>query len=366
MYTSRVVRCASLLILMNSLTVSNSCGGDDMRDPEVRFLPMSEDERQVHQTLIKHIDAAQSLLQDKRLSTTQRQRLQKSVAGARDKLDTFIRRRQQGQTHGTVMMSLGSASMGVLGNDVTIVGVADDWVLLPLAFAAIASDILLQAPASRSQLELAWQWVGTSMRDLGREIDLVGKEIGVSTAQAGLKPRPKAPPAHRIKPRGAERSTVDVWPTVPIPVPKNKEEPRERREECIPKPRCPHKGEDTWHDYCADIVLGNEFPTCDVVVKGRGFDALSGSTLYEVKTDDWDIYADFLTDETLNVHTETAQGDIIIARACGYNYEFVVGDAKLATELSKRLAPLDVVRHEPKCNRKPYKAGETKFGKPSR
>ena len=62
---------------------------------------------------------------------------------------------------------------------------------------------------------------------------------------------------------------------------------------------------------------------------------------------------------TLTQHVKTAQHEHGIAQSCGYDFEFVVGDADLATKLTEALKPLDVVRLEPRCNRKPYKAGGT-------
>lgn len=367
MRASQVVRFVLSLVLVNVVAFSTSCGSGEMQEPEVAFSPISPDERGVHRTIVEHIDAAQALLKDARLSNVQRTRLQEAIAVARHKLARFMAKRQQGYTQSAVMAGLGSASAGVVSNDVTIVGVADDWILLPIAVIAIGSKIILDSPASPNDLESAWLEVGTSMRDLGREIEAVGKELGQSTAQAGLKPRPAAPPVHRVNPKGTEQ-TIDILPNppVPSPIPKSKEKPRKKREECVPKRFCPHKGGDTWHNYCADTVLRNEFSGCDVMVNGKAYDAKSGNTLYEVKTDDWDTYAEFLTERVLDQHAHDAKVDSARALACGYQYEFIVGDATLEKELSKRTAPLDVVRLEPKCNRKPYKAGKTKFGKPGR
>lgn len=353
--------CAALLLTLCGIVGAGSCGRDEYREPEKRFSPMSSEEKRVHELIVTHIDAAEALLNDDRLSGSQREQLQKSVARTRYRLDEFIDKRSQGHTQATVMMSLGSAGTAVVSNDVTGVGLADDWLLLPLALAAIGSHIILESPASRNEIQSAWYDVGKGMKALGKDVEIVGQAISQSaTIQAGAKPRPRIPPVRRLKPGGKERTTIDISPLEALPIPKTKEKPRKRREECIPKRVCPHLGFDDWHDYCADQVLGNEFPTCDVMVNGKRFDAKVGNKLYEVKTDDWDTYSEFLVNRTLEDHATLAKLEKMLANVCGYDYEFVVGDATLKKELSQRLAPLDLVRYEPKCNRKAFKAGSKK------
>lgn len=340
-----------------------SCGGDDYRaHPEEHFAPLSAEEREARERIVRHINASEALLQDGRLTREQSDRIEAAVRHSRDRLAEFIALRSKGHNQGVVIMALGSAGAGVVGNDVTIVGFADDWLLIPIGLAAIATRIITDSPATKNEIESAWLRVGDSLKVLGTTIESIGQTLSQSAAiQAGFKRRPVAPPSHRR----TEDMTVDMVPPMPGPLPApKKEEPPKKRKECTPQPICPALGEDTWHDYCTDTVIGNEFPGCDVSIMGRAFDAKVGNTLYEVKTDDWDIYADFLVSQTLEDHAIRAKSDVAIANACGYQYEFVVGDAKLATELSKRVAPLQVVRHESKCNRKPYKAGKIKLGKP--
>lgn len=104
-------------------------------------------------------------------------------------------------------------------------------------------------------------------------------------------------------------------------------------------------------------------PGCDVLVNNKLFDAKVGNTLYEVKTDDWDTYAAPLQEFALEHHVETARYEYGIAQSCGYDFEFVVGDAELATVLAEAVKPLDVVRLEPRCNRKDYKRQLLEEGK---
>jgi len=67
---------------------------------------------------------------------------------------------------------------------------------------------------------------------------------------------------------------------------------KERRTECRPVP-VPHRGGNDNHNKCADRIKNNSFPGWDVLVNGKQFDALvlSTRTLWEVKTDDFDIHS---------------------------------------------------------------------------
>lgn len=350
-----------VLLAITGSSITSSCGSEELRpQPEERFSPLSGEERHARELIVQHIDAAESLLNDGRLTREQSDQLEAAVAHARASLAEFMRQREKGYNRGVVMMSLGSASTGVAGNNVTVVGVADDWLLVPIAIAALSAHLFMAGPASRTELDRAWLAVGNSMSLLGQTVESISQALNHNTSQAGIKPRPVSRPATKTK------TTIDVSPPVPQSVPAAREAPRRRREECQPKPRCPHIGKDDWHNECADVVLENEYPGCDVSIKNRAFDALRGNTLYEVKTHDWDTYAEFITNEELKNFVKLVKRDIAIARACGYRYEFVVGDAKLADDLSKRLAPVNVVRHEQKCNRKDYKARQAKKAGKSR
>lgn len=345
----------TILMLLAGLLLGSCGAGEPSAPPEDRFAPLSGEEQAVHDEIVALINAAEALLQDGRLTRQQSDRIEAAIASTRTRLVEFMEKRRQGQMRGTVMMTLGGAGATVAGNDVTVVGVADDWLLVPIAIAALATHIITESPASRTALQDAWYEVGLSMRTLAGEIDEIGRMLNQSPAQAGLKPRPSAPPAQRSDPASTTRTTVDLSPPVPNIQPAPREEDRKRRDECIPRPDCPHWGMDTFHNKCADEVLLNEFPGCDVLVKNKLFDAKVGNTLYEVKTDDWDTYSGPLQEFALGKHIETAHHEYGIAQSCGYDFEFVVGDAELATVLAEAVKPLDVVRLKPRCNRKEYK-----------
>ncbi|MET0403699.1 MAG: DUF6310 domain-containing protein [Cystobacter sp.] len=99
---------------------------------------------------------------------------------------------------------------------------------------------------------------------------------------------------------------------------------QERRRKCEPIP-VPHRGGSSAHNECADKVQNNSFPGWDVLVNGKRFDALqlATRTLWEVKTDDFDIHAPHSQRFFARVKLPEIKREQQIAESCGYR--FVVG-----------------------------------------
>ncbi|MDC0711041.1 DUF6310 domain-containing protein [Stigmatella sp. ncwal1] len=113
-----------------------------------------------------------------------------------------------------------------------------------------------------------------------------------------------------------------------------------RRPECEPIP-VPHAGGDDPHNECADKYPPNRYPGKDVLVDGKRFDALQVGVrvLWEIKTDRFDTYHDFVQEQAIRKEYPLLQEERTIAEACGYG--FVVGvstqahkDALLAEDLT--------------------------------
>jgi hypothetical protein len=131
------------------------------------------------------------------------------------------------------------------------------------------------------------------------------------------KPAPSEPLAkRRPKPEPAGQD----WPPPSPPEPLD----RERRRRCEPIP-VPHRGGDDAHDKCADRFPPNRYPGKDVLVDGKHFDALQVGVrmLWEIKTDQFDTYSDFLRKQVVSDQVEEMREERDIATACGYG--FVVG-----------------------------------------
>ena len=124
----------------------------------------------------------------------------------------------------------------------------------------------------------------------------------------------------------------------------------------------PHRGGDPHHNACADREPPNKYPGHDVVVSGplipaRYFDALDGQgALWEVKTDRWSTYAEWLQELLTRRYLVMILRDAATARACGLRYVVGTADLGLVRELRQglgratRRAGIEI-RHLPKCLR---------------
>ena len=97
-----------------------------------------------------------------------------------------------------------------------------------------------------------------------------------------------------------------------------------RRPECEALP-VPHTGGDLLHNWCADTFPPNRFPGMDVRVNDKNFDAMQVgvNVLWEIKTDRYDDYPDFVRKRAIDKQIPELQRERRIALECGY--EFVVG-----------------------------------------
>ena len=91
---------------------------------------------------------------------------------------------------------------------------------------------------------------------------------------------------------------------------------------CIPIPLPRRLGGHDLHDECADKLPSNSFPGGDVYVNGKNFDALqlTTRTLWEVKTDNFDAYSDFLQDLVIREQATEMRHERALALACGFDF----------------------------------------------
>ncbi|WP_232293199.1 DUF6310 domain-containing protein [Stigmatella aurantiaca] len=94
----------------------------------------------------------------------------------------------------------------------------------------------------------------------------------------------------------------------------------------------PHAGGDDSHNECADKFPPNRYPGKDVLVCSKRFDALQVGVrvLWEIKTDQFDTYSDFLQGQVVRDQAAKMREERNIAVACGCG--FVVG---VSTEAHK-------------------------------
>lgn len=100
-------------------------------------------------------------------------------------------------------------------------------------------------------------------------------------------------------------------------------------EDCIPKPMR-HRGGNDRHNRCADMVPGNAFPGSDVVVNKKWFDALQHKekVLWEIKTDNYSSYSDFLLRQVIKKQLPDLWLERNLAKVCGFDFVVGVTDAK--------------------------------------
>jgi hypothetical protein len=140
---------------------------------------------------------------------------------------------------------------------------------------------------------------------------------------AETKPAPQEPQRKR---RPKPEPAGEDWPPPLPPEPTDRER---RRCEAVP---VKHLGGDDAHDKCADQFPPNRYPGMDARVDGKHFDALQVGVrvLWEIKTDTFDTYSDFVQEQTVKDELGEFEEDSKIAQACGYS--FVVG---VSTEAHK-------------------------------
>ncbi|WPB74972.1 DUF6310 domain-containing protein [Archangium violaceum] len=146
------------------------------------------------------------------------------------------------------------------------------------------------------------------------------------------RPVPEAAPAPQKPPPEKRPKPEPKGPYFPPEGPTDISE-RERRRRCEPIP-VPHRGGNDDHNKCADNIPNNSFPGRDVIVNGKQFDALRlfTRTLWEIKTDDFDIHSPHSQRFFARIKLPEIQREKRIAEACGYI--FVVGVKSAAHKIA--------------------------------
>jgi hypothetical protein len=163
------------------------------------------------------------------------------------------------------------------------------------------------------------------------------------------RPAPEAQPVAETKPvpqepkkkrRPKPEPAGEDWPPPPPPEPTDRE--RDRKCEAFPEK---HLGGDKAHNDCADWYPPNRWPGKDAVVDGKAFDALQVGVrvLWEIKTEKFDGYSDFIKEVTVKKEIKEFREYRSIARACGYGFKVgVISEAHKAA-LMEEDATFDIV-----------------------
>ena len=105
---------------------------------------------------------------------------------------------------------------------------------------------------------------------------------------------------------------------------------------CTAQPLGYHRGGNTHHNYCADVVPPNQAPGSDWLLSGKAFDSLSQDKpiLWEVKTGKWSYYPATLQKIVLTKFLLEFQQEKENATSCNYAFTFGVTDMGLAAAMS--------------------------------
>jgi hypothetical protein len=120
------------------------------------------------------IAAAERLLRGGEISDEEREALFQSIQGARAALDRYRSARLDKAARAATLGSIGLAAAAIVADDATVVGVADDPLLIPLALAAMVAVIQSNAPSTRDELARAWL-------ELGHQLDVLRKTIAMTS-----------------------------------------------------------------------------------------------------------------------------------------------------------------------------------------
>ncbi|HYO58298.1 MAG TPA: hypothetical protein VEU50_36525 [Archangium sp.] len=120
------------------------------------------------------IAAAERLQHGEEISDEEREALTQSLEGARAALDRYRAARLDKTARAATIGTIGPAAAAIVADDATVVGVADDPLLIPLALAAIVAVIRSNAPSARDELARAWL-------ELGHQLDVLRRTIAMTS-----------------------------------------------------------------------------------------------------------------------------------------------------------------------------------------
>jgi hypothetical protein len=101
---------------------------------------------------------------DAPLLDDERSQLKASIATAEANLSAYIDKANQGSTQQAAMTPLLAAGGVVIGDDATVIGVADDWLLPVIGLGLLATYLFTRSPASNQELAQSWSQVTSSIK----------------------------------------------------------------------------------------------------------------------------------------------------------------------------------------------------------
>ncbi len=136
-------------------------------------VPSSTEAAAIHR-MENAIAAAERMLHGEEILDEERETLLQSLEGARAALRQYRSARLDKAARAATVGMIGVAAAAIVADDATVVGVADDPLLVPLALAAMVAGIRSNAPSARDNLARAWL-------ELGHQLDVLRNTIALTS-----------------------------------------------------------------------------------------------------------------------------------------------------------------------------------------
>lgn len=175
-------RWYSLLVILGACAFGPGCGGNG-HTTERDFVARTDVEHEARARIVYWVEAATGVLEDDTLPEVHEIRLRAAISATRAALSTYQLIRGRGATRGAIMAPLRLSAAGILADDVTVIGVGDNVLLIPIALAAITTYAITDARASASELGQAWNQVLNQSGELGKAVSAAMAAAAVGTRQ---------------------------------------------------------------------------------------------------------------------------------------------------------------------------------------
>lgn len=157
--------------LLIALVITAGCFNGHNGNGKSHHNSWSPEEREALARMDAAIALSEQLLDDPDISMADKEWLRRTIRDARLELRQYKDLRRRGVARAASLAIIGSASAAIVADNVTVVGVADDVGLAPLAIAAIVAYMVTDAAASHEALTQAWLQVAQRIREVGTTVE---------------------------------------------------------------------------------------------------------------------------------------------------------------------------------------------------
>ncbi|WP_152622280.1 hypothetical protein [Archangium violaceum] len=176
-------------------------GARASRDDAGKWSAPSRTETEAVHRMESAIDAAERLQHDEQIPEQEREVLIHALQEARAALERYRAARLDEAARATTLGTIGVAAAAIVADDATMVGVADDPLLIPLALAAMVTVLQANAPSTRDELARAWL-------DLGHQLEVLRETIALTSPGNVIHPHVVDEARKRAIRRAAAEGTI--------------------------------------------------------------------------------------------------------------------------------------------------------------